>query len=597
MRTLIVGGVAAGMSAAARLRRLDADASIVVVERGGHVSFANCGLPYHLGGAIEERSALLLQTPDSLSRRFGIDVRVRHEVVGIDRDARVAHVRDLDEGTVYPEAYDHLVLAPGAAPFVPAIPGAERGFTLRSIEDLDRLVAAVDGAPTSAVVVGGGFIGLEVAENLTQRGIGVTLVEAADQVLTPLDPEMAAVVQRALQRHGVGLEISTTLAHVGAQSVTTAAGAILPADLVVFAVGVRPDTALAEACGLRIGPRGGIAVDAEMRTSDPCIFAVGDAAEKTDAVDGAAALVPLANLANRHGRRAADAIAGYPVAPRPAQGTAIVKVFDVTAALTGWSEKRARAGGRPTAVVHTHGTSHADYFPGAERLSLKLVYDPTDGTILGAQAVGGPGVDKRIDVLATAQMAGLTAPQLADLELAYAPPFGSAKDPVNILGYVAENRLGAARATQWHELSTAVAAGAAVVDVRSPEEYAAGHIPGAVNVPVDTLSPALVPDGPLIVYCAVGQRAHVAAMALANAGRDVANLDGGWLTWEAATAGRAGTAPSPQADVAVPGATRTAASARRAPASRRRPRAARRWWAPSSPAGSRGAAGPADPTP
>ncbi len=535
MKTVIIGGVAAGMSAATRLRRLDPSATIVVLERGGHVSFANCGLPYHLGGTIEERSALLLQTPEALRARFGLDVRVHHEVLRIDRDAQRLEVRDVAGGAHYIETYDTLVLAPGATPFVPDIPGADRGFTLRSIEDLDRLVAALAERPRTAVVLGGGFIGLEVAENLARRQVEVTVVEAAGQVLAPFDPEMAAAVQRELQRHGVGLALSTSLVSVDADRVTTTDGDTVPADLVVFAVGVRPDTRLARACGLAVGPRGGICVDGQLRTSDRRIFAVGDAVEKTDAVDGEAVLVPLANLANRHGRRVADVIAGRPVPPRAAQGTAIVKVFDLVAAITGWSEQRARAAGRPVAVIHTHATSHAGYYPGAEALSLKLLYDPDDGTILGAQAVGGAGVDKRIDVLATAKAAGLTAPELANLELAYAPPFGSAKDPVNILGYIAENRLGAVRSIQWHELPTAIDAGATVLDVRTPEEFDAGHIPGAFNVPVDDLGLAFGFDGPLVVYCRVGQRAHVAAMALAGAGREVANLDGGWLTWELAT--------------------------------------------------------------
>lgn len=535
MKTVVIGGVAAGMSAAARLRRLDGEASIVVLERSGHVSFANCGLPYHLGGTIEDRSALLLQTPEALRARFGLEVRVRHEVLRIDRAAQVLEVHDAVADRRYRESYDTLVLAPGAVPFVPDIPGAELGFTLRNIEDLDRLVTAVADAPRRAVVVGAGFIGLEVAENLARREIDVTLIEAAGQVLAPFDVEMAALVERELRRNGVDLLLSTSLASVEAGYVTTDAGERRAADLVVFAVGVRPDTTLARACGLALGPRGGIAVDGEMRTSDPYILAVGDATEKIDAVDGEAVLVPLANLANRHGRRAADVIAGVPTPPRPAQGTAILRVFDLSAAITGWSEKRARAAGRDVAVIHTHGASHARYYPGADEVSLKLVYDPLDATIIGAQAVGGAGVDKRIDVLATAQSAGLRAPQLADLELAYAPQFGSAKDPVNILGYVAENRLGAVRSLQWHELPLAVEAGATLLDVRTPEEYEAGHIPGAFNVPVDDLDPAFGFEGPLVVYCRVGQRAHIAAMALAGAGRDVANLDGGWLTWEAAT--------------------------------------------------------------
>ncbi|MGA3539240.1 FAD-dependent oxidoreductase [Micromonosporaceae bacterium DT194] len=538
MKTIIVGGVAGGMSAATRLRRLMPDAEIVVLERGEHVSYANCGLPYHLGGVIADREELLLQTPQSLHTRFGLDVRVRSEVLRIDRDRHTVRVRDRD-GREYDESYDRLVLSPGAAPVVPDLPGVERAMTLRTVTDVDRIVAALDARPRTAVVVGGGFIGLEGAENLVHRGLDVTVVERDAQVMAPLDAEMVAPVHDELRRHGITLRLGAALAKIGPDQVELADGETLPADLVLLAIGVRPETALARDAGLAIGERGGITVDAAMRTSDPDIHAVGDAVEKPDAIGAAAALIPLANTANRQGRLAADAIAGLPVRLGGRIGTGIVQVFGLTVATTGWNEKRLRAAGRAYQAVHTHGASHAGYYPGAEQLSLKVLYDPADGRILGAQAVGGDGVDKRIDVLATAIRGGLTAPELADLELAYAPPYGSAKDPVNIVGYVAGNRLaGTEEAVQWHELAEVVAAGATVVDVRSPQEYAAGTVPGALNLPLDELRQRMaeLPAGDLVLYCQSGQRSHTAA-SLIRPGRDtrVLNLDGGYRTWHAGT--------------------------------------------------------------
>ncbi|TIC81752.1 FAD-dependent oxidoreductase [Nocardioides sp. GY 10127] len=546
MKVVIVGGVAGGMSTAARLRRLREDAEIVVLERSGYVSFANCGLPYHLSGTIADRDDLLLQTPETLRARFGIDVRVRHEVTAVDTAARTVTVTDLSTGAVGTETYDHLVLSPGAAPFVPDVPGRERGHTLRTVEDLDALVEAVAHA-RSAVVLGAGFIGLEAAENLRERGLDVTVVELADQVMAPLDPEMALRVADELEAHGVRLELGTSLASLEECSVTLADGRSVDADLVLFAVGVRPDTTLARAAGLAIGPRGGIAVDDQQRTSDRRVFAVGDVAEKTDAVDGGAALVPLANLANRHGRRVADTLAGRTVRSGASVSTAIVRVFGLTVAMSGWSEKRARAAGVDVGVVHTHPASHAGYYPGAQPMTLKVVHR-RDGRLLGVQAVGHEGVDKRVDVIATALQAGLHVDELADLELAYAPPFGSAKDPVNVVGYVAENRLaGLDDAIQWHEVAEAVGAGATLLDVRTPEEFAAGHLPGALNVPLDGLRRQVgaLPAGELVVYCGVGQRAHVADRLLRQHGRRVRNLDGGWQTWSTSPAGRAAAAGAP----------------------------------------------------
>ncbi|MGO4663977.1 FAD-dependent oxidoreductase [Terrabacter sp. 2TAF16] len=537
MEHIIIGGVAGGMSAATRLRRLDEDAHITVIERSGHVSFANCGLPYHVGGVIEDRGSLLLQTPASLGRRFGLDVRVGTEAVQIDRERRVVVVRELATETVSELPYDDVLLSPGARPVRPPIPGIERALSLRDIEDTDALVAASTPARTAAII-GGGFIGLELAENLTRRGIAVTVVETADQVMTPLDPEMVAPVHDHLRASGVVLRLGASVTAVGPDTVTLATGEHVPADLVVSAVGVRPDTRLADDAGLETGPFGGILVDSGFRTSDPRILAVGDAVEKRDAVDGGQVLVPLANTANRQGRMAADVMAGLPAHDRPVLGTAIVSVFGLQVATTGWSEKRLVAAGRPHRVVHTHPASHATYYPGAEGMSLKLLVDRDTDAILGAQGVGRDGVDKRIDVIATAMTGGLTASALADLELAYAPQFASAKDPVNMLGYIADNlRTGVSRSVQWHELADAVADGAVLVDVRTPEEHESGAIPGAVLIPVDELRGRLdeIPPGPVVVHCAVGQRGHTAARVLAHAGREVRNLDGGYRTWLAGT--------------------------------------------------------------
>ncbi|MER7759810.1 FAD-dependent oxidoreductase [Streptomyces sp. NPDC097619] len=553
MKVVVIGGVAAGMSAAARLRRLDERAEIVVLERGEHVSYANCGLPYHLGGVIEDRDALLLHTPESLARRFALDVRTRAEVVSVDRERRTVRVRDLRNDTTYEESWDHLVLAPGARPAVPPVPGIARAHTLRDIADLDAVLAALADGARTAVVIGAGFIGTEAAENLRHRGLATTLVEAGPQVLPPLDPEMARPLADELRARGVDLRLGAQATEVLPEQVLLSDGSLVPADLVLLAVGVRPETTLATAAGLALGPHGGIRVDSALRTSDPRILAVGDAAEKQDAFGAdTTRLVPLANLANRHGRLAADTILGRTAAARPAQGTAIVRVFGLTAAATGRNEKELRREGRPHRVLHLHGGSHAGYYPGAAPLSLKLLFDPEDLSILGAQVVGADGADKRIDVLATAIAARLPVTALADLELAYAPPYGSAKDPVNLLGYLADNLLtGTTPTVQWHETAgpevetgAGVEAGGAAVgpvllDVRTEEEHVRGHLPGSLHVPLDELrarAAELPTDRPLTVYCQGGQRAHTAVRLLRNLGLDAANLDGGWLTWSAGTA-------------------------------------------------------------
>lgn len=538
LRVVIVGGIAGGMSAATRLRRLEESADIVVFERGPEVSYANCGLPYYVGGVIEERDALLLQTPESLHRRFRLDVRVRHDVVGIDTARKTVEVVDLDSGHRSTHPYDRLVLATGARPRGDEPTGALPARSLRTVADADAIAAALrPGLPV--VVVGGGYTGLEAVENLVARGAAVTLVQRGAQLLAPLDPEMASPLAAEVRRRGVDVRLGVEVVATAADSVTLSDGATLPAEFLVDASGVVPEVGLARAAGIRLGETGGIAVDEACRTSAPDVFAVGDGVEKTDLIGGGAALVTMAGLANRHGRMVADVIAGREESARPALGTGIVQMFGLAAAKTGWSEKQLRAGGRGFFAVHVHPASHAGYYPGAETLSMKLLADPATDRILGAQIVGRDGVDKRIDVIATALQAGVTASGLAHLELAYAPQFGSAKDAVNILGYVAENtRNGTTPTVQWHELDDALQAGSTLIDVRSVAEHTNGAIPGARNIPLDELRDRLdeLPDGPLVVHCQVGLRGHIATRLLRQHGREVRNLDGGYRTWQDATA-------------------------------------------------------------
>ena len=534
MKVVIIGGVAGGMSAATRMRRLDGDAAIIVLEKSGYVSYANCGLPYYVGGVIEEESDLLLQTPESLHARFRLDVRVANEVIAINRPKKTVSVRNLLTREVYEIDYDKLILSPGASPVVPPIPGVERAMTLRTVEDVERITARVGEKPTSAVVIGGGFIGVEIAENLMHRGIKTSLVEATPQVLAPLDPEMATLVSKEMALQGVELHLADGVSTIDAQTVTLSSGAVLPAALVILAIGVRPDTALAKAAELKIGERGGIEVDDFNRTSDHDIYAVGDAAQKSDALDGTATLVPLANLANRHGRVVADHIAGLTTRPVKTIGTAIVKVFDLMIATTGWNEKRLIAQNRRYLAIHTHPNSHAGYYPDAKQMALKLLFDPKTGEILGAQGVGIEGVDKRIDVIATAIRGGITAPELADLELAYAPPFGSAKDPVNMLGYIAENLIsGLVETAQWNQIDEFVEKGFDLIDVRSAGEFGRGSIPGARNIPVDEIRDRTseLTNKNILVNCQVGQRGHTATMLLKELGFNAVHLDGGYLTW------------------------------------------------------------------
>ncbi len=534
MKIVIIGGVAGGMSAATRARRLDANAEIIVLEKSGHVSYANCGLPYYVGGVIEEEKDLLLQTPESLHARFRLDVRISSEVIAINRIKKTVSVRNLLTKEVSEIGYDKLILSPGASPVVPPIPGVERAMTLRTVEDVERIANRVNEKPANAVVIGGGFIGVEIAENLIHRGIKTALVEAMPQVLAPLDPEMASLVAKEMALQGVELHLADGVSAIDPTTVTLTSGAVLPADLVILAIGVRPDTSLAKAADIKVGTRGGIEVDDFNRTSDPDIYAVGDAAEKVDALDGEATLVPLANLANRHGRVAADHISGLITRPVKTIGTAIVKVFDLMIATTGWNEKRLSADGRAYMAIHTHPNSHAGYYPDAKQMALKLLFDPATGEILGAQGVGIEGVDKRIDVIATAIRGGITAPELADLELAYAPPFGSAKDPVNMLGYIAENLIsGLLETAQWNQIEDFVAKGFDLVDVRTAAEYGRGSIPGAISMPIDEIRDRVseLKNKNVLVNCQVGQRGHTATMLLKELGFNAVNLDGGYLTW------------------------------------------------------------------
>jgi NADPH-dependent 2,4-dienoyl-CoA reductase/sulfur reductase-like enzyme/rhodanese-related sulfurtransferase len=526
------------MSTATRLRRIDEAATITVIERSGHVSYANCGLPYFVGGVIEDEDDLLLQTPERLFDRFRLDVRVDSEIIAIDAGAHEVVVRSTIDGATRSIGYDKLVLSPGAVPVRPPIPGFDRVRVLRTVEDAERLAADVTRRPATAVVIGAGFVGLETAENLVRQSIAVTVVEAVDQVLSPLDPELAVLVAAELASHGVVVETGVAVSEVTTTGITLADGRAIPGELVVGSIGVRPDIRLAEMAGLALSAHGGIAVDDVNRTSDEDIYAVGDAVEKPDWVSGGHSLIALANVANRQGRRVADHICGLPTRSSASLGTAIVKVFGLTAATTGWNEKRLVAAGRRYRAIHSHPLSHAGYYPGAQQMSLKLLFDPDDGTILGAQAVGRDGVDKRIDIIATAISGGITADALADLELAYAPPFSSAKDPVNMLGYMAENvRTGACDVVEYDELGALRAAGWTVIDVRTSEEHARGAIPGSVNLPLDQLREELDgATGPFVVYCEVGQRGHTATSLLHELGIEARNLDGGYRTWIAADA-------------------------------------------------------------
>jgi NADPH-dependent 2,4-dienoyl-CoA reductase/sulfur reductase-like enzyme/peroxiredoxin family protein/rhodanese-related sulfurtransferase/TusA-related sulfurtransferase len=549
-RVVIVGGVAGGASAAARARRLNEAAEIIVFERGPHISFANCGMPYYIGGTIRDRERLLVQTAAGMRQRYRLDIRTHHEVERIDPRARTLTVRNLESGATTTEPYDALILSPGAEPVRPPIPGADHRqvFTLRSLVDMDRIKRAVDAEnPGRAVIIGGGYIGLEMAEALRRRNLAVTLVELAPQVFVAADPEMVAPIHQQLAMNGVDLRLGTSVTAIAVAAagsdeaadllrVQLSTGESVAAGLVILAVGVRPEVKLAREAGLAIGPTGGIVVDVHMRTSDPAIYAVGDAAEVTHFVAGTQALIPLAGPANRQGRIAADNLFGRPSVYRQTQGTAICKVFDLAIGMTGLSEKALRKAGSAYEKIYVHPASHASYYPGAAPMTLKLLFDPADGRILGAQAVGADGIDKRIDVIATAMRGRLTVRDLGDLELSYAPPYGSAKDPVNYAGFVASGVLdGDVRLCHTEDM-VHPSADQLLVDVRTPGEVAAGTIPGAVNVPLDALRDRLgeLPkDKELLVFCQAGLRGYLACRTLSQNGFRCRNLTGGYKIFRA----------------------------------------------------------------
>lgn len=544
MKVVIVGGVAGGATAAARLRRLDESAEIIVLERSGFVSYANCGLPYYLSGVIKNQGALTLQTPESFRNRFDIDVRVRNEAVSVDPAAKTVTVRALDEDREYTETYDKLILSPGAHPIRPNLPGIEnpRILTLRTVEDTLAIRNYIEAhRPRNAVIVGGGFIGLEVAENLLETGIPVTLLQLMDQVLPPLDYDMACEVHNYLRSKGLDLRLREEVEGFAEEgdsvSVRLKGKGPVSADLVIMAVGVLPETTLARQIGLTLGVKGTIAVNAHMETSQKDIYAVGDAVEVHHAVTGAPSHIALAGPANKQGRIAADHICGLSSKYRGAMGSSVIKLFDMTVANTGINERQALEAGIPYDKVINYSASHATYYPGARNMTIKTIFDPETGRILGAQAVGFAGVDKRMDVLATAIRGGLTAADLEELELVYAPPYGSAKDPVNMVGYTIENlRMGLVRQHHWHDVEALPRDGSVtLLDVRFGYEYNAGHIPGAVNIPVDDLRGRLGeldPSKPVYVNCHSGLRSYIACRILTQKGFECYNLSGGFRFYE-----------------------------------------------------------------
>lgn len=540
MKYVIIGGVAGGMSAATRLRRLNEEAEIIVVERGPYVSFANCGLPYFIGGVIQERSQLLVQTAEKLYQRFRLDVRTESEATHINREQK--EVTITHHGKTYKETYDALILSTGAHPMRPPIKGmdqAEHVFTLRDVPDAERIVHDLQQRQADrAVIIGAGFIGLEMAENLAERGPKVTIIEREHQVLPPLDPEMAASVEAELKVHGIEVlkgKTVTGFEEKGAVLVMDD-GRRIATDLTLLSVGVVPESALAEQAGLALGIRRSISVNDQLQTSDPNIYAIGDAIEVTQTVSGKAAVIPLASPANRQGRMVADILSGMKRSYKGTLGTSIVKVFDTSAAVTGLSEKMLQRYQIPYEALHTSPPDHASYYPGSSQMTLKLLFDPESGKLLGAQAVGKKGIDKTIDVLAAAIHGQMTVHDLTELELAYAPPFNSAKAPVNLIGYASENLLeGKVQHVQWNEVDRLVEQGAMLIDVRTAQEYGNGTIQRAVNIPLDDLRERLreIPKNrDLIVTCQVGLRGYLASRILAQKGYRVKNLDGGYKLYK-----------------------------------------------------------------
>lgn len=539
MRTIIIGGVAGGATAAARLRRLDEKAEIIILERGEYVSFANCGLPYYIGGVITDRGDLTLQTPQSFKARFHIDVRVLNEAVKVSPDSKAVTVKNLRTGETYEETYDNLILSMGAEPIRPNIEGADGSnvFTLRNIPDTLKIKNYIDTAkPRSAVVIGGGYIGVEMAENLVEAGLKVAIVELADHLIAPLDFDMAADVHRYIKSKGIDLHLNNGVKAISGNTVILQNGEIT-ADMIILSVGVRPETAIAKDCGIELNPRGSIVVNNKMQTNIPDIYAVGDAVEVEDFITKKLAFIPLAGPANKQGRIAADNIAGFESVYTGTQGSAVLKLFDMTVATTGLNEKSAQAAGIDYDKTYTYSASHATYYPGAAQMSIKALWDKKTLKIIGAQIVGFDGVDKRMDVLATAIRFGAKITDLTTLELCYAPPFGSAKDPVNMLGFVAENIVsGKLKQFFWHDVENLPRDGSVfLLDTRTPYEVMNGKIDGFVNIPLDSLRERLdeIPkDRPVYVHCHSGLRSYLACRILTGNGYDCYNLAGGWRLYE-----------------------------------------------------------------
>lgn len=539
MKSIIIGGVAGGATAAARLRRLDEKAEIIILERGEYVSFANCGLPYYIGGVITDRGDLTLQTPQSFKARFNIDVRVLNEAVKINPDSKTVTVKNLRTGEIYEETYDNLILSMGAEPIQPNIEGADGSnvFTLRNIPDTLKIKNYIATAkPHSAVVIGGGYIGVEMAENLVETGLRVAIVELADHLIAPLDFDMAADVHRYIKSKGIYLHLNNGVKAISGNTVILQNGEITT-DMIIMSVGVHPETAIAKDCGIELNPRGSIVVNNEMQTNIPDIYAVGDAVEVEDFITKKPAFIPLAGPANKQGRIAADNIAGFGSVYTGTQGSAVLKLFDMTVATTGLNEKTAGLAGIDYDKTYTYSASHATYYPGAAQMSIKALWDKKTLKIIGAQIVGFDGVDKRMDVLATAIRCGAKITDLTTLELCYAPPFGSAKDPVNMLGFVAENIVsGKLKQFFWHDVENLPRDGSVfLLDTRTPYEVMNGKIDGFVNIPLDSLRQRIneIPkDRPVYVHCHSGLRSYLACRILTGGGYDCYNLAGGWRLYE-----------------------------------------------------------------
>lgn len=539
MRTIIIGGVAGGATAAARLRRLDEKAEIIILERGEFVSFANCGLPYYIGGVIRDSKNLTLQTPESFKARFNIDVRVQNEAVKISPETKTVTVKNIRTGETYDEYYDNLILSPGAEPIRPNIHGidSEIVFTLRNIPDTFKIKKYIETAkPQSAVVIGGGYIGVEMAENLAQAGLKVSIVELADHLIAPLDFDMAADVHRYIKANGINLYLNNGVKAINGNIVVLQNGKI-ETDMIIMSVGVRPETSLAKECGIATNSRGSIIVDKQMRTNISEIYAVGDAVEVQDFITKKPAFIPLAGPANKQGRIAADNIAGLESEYTGTQGSAVLKLFDMTIATTGLNEKGAKAAGIDYDKTYTYSAPHATYYPGGANMSIKALWDKKTLKIIGAQIVGFDGVDKRMDVLATAIRFGAKITDLTTLELCYAPPFGSAKDPVNMLGFVAENIVsGKIKQFFWHDVENLPRDGSVtLLDTRTPFEVMRGKINGFINIPLDSLRQRIdeIPkDKPVYVHCHSGLRSYLACRILSGNGYDCYNLAGGWRLYE-----------------------------------------------------------------